>query len=224
MPRLARIVVPGSPHHVTQRGTDRQTVFFSRADRRVYLELLANKAQETETRILAYCLMPNHIHLIAVPEQADSLAVCLRRVHGRYAQYLNARRLRTGHLWQNRFYSCPLDERHLWTALRYVELNPVRAGFVSSAERYAWSSARAHASGKDTPAILDMEFWRDTGGSERWRELVETEEDQTDVKQLRRATYAGQPLGEKEFVERHRRGPTRQSSADRAGRSDHRVA
>jgi putative transposase len=91
----------------------------------VYLDLLGHNSELVGLRILAYCLMVNHIHLVCVPEFEEALAICLRRKHGRYAQYLNARLLRSGHLWQNRFYSCPLDETHLWRAMGYVELNPV---------------------------------------------------------------------------------------------------
>ena len=138
MPRVPRRIVPGFPHHITQRGTNRQSVFYTKQDRRVYLELLRGNSGQANVRILAYCLMLNHIHLVAVPEELDSLAICLRRTHGRYAQYLNVRCLRCGHLWQNRFYSCPMDNEHLWTALRYVELNPVRAGLTEKAEDFAW--------------------------------------------------------------------------------------
>jgi len=102
--------------------------------------------------------MLNHIHLVAVPKELESLAVCLRRTHGRYAQYLNARPLRCGHLSQNRFYSCTIDNKHLWIALKYVELYPVRAGLAEKAENFAWSSAAAHRSGKDSTRILDMDF------------------------------------------------------------------
>ena len=132
MPRNARVVWPGLPYHVTQRGTNGQTVFYSVADRKTYLYLLRANLEDCNVRILAFCLMSNHVHWIIVPGTEDSLARLFRRVHGRYAQYLNARRQRNGHLWQNRFYSCPLGETHLWTALRYVELNPVRAGLVEA--------------------------------------------------------------------------------------------
>ena len=118
MPRRARIVVPGVAHHVTPRGTNRQIVFYSRRDRQVYLDLLQENARLGGLRILAYCWLLNHIHLVAVPEERDSLALTLPRTHGRYAQYFNARRVRSGHPWQNRFFSCPLEATHLWTALR----------------------------------------------------------------------------------------------------------
>lgn len=199
MPRQARVVVPGIAHHVTQRGTGRQLVFYTRGDRVSYLQLLKENSSRAGLRILAYCLMPNHIHLIAVPVEEDSLAVALRRAHGRYAQYFNARKLRSGHLWQNRFHSCPMDEQHLWTAIRYVEKNPVRAGLAARPEDYGWSSAAAHIEGNDSRHVVDMGFWAESGGAARWRELLEDGEQEAELALLRRATYAGKPLGSKEF-------------------------
>jgi putative transposase len=210
MPRRARIVAPGVAHHVTQRGVDRKRVFYTQRDRQVYLALLREQARLADVRILAYCLMSNHIHLVAVPEKEESLALCLQRVHGRYAQYLNARRQRCGHLWQNRFFSCPLDERHLWTALRYVELNPVRAGMVGQAREYRWSSAAAHMGERDESRALDTDFWKESGGAERWRELILIQEDNDEIKSLRRATYACRPFGSEEFVIRWKRHPPAQ--------------
>ena len=151
-------------------------------------------------RLLAYCLMENHVHLVCVPEEEDSLAVCLRRTHGRYAQYFNARRQRSGHLWQSRFYSCPMDEMHLWAAIRYVELNPVRAGMVERAERYGYSSAAAHVSGRDEGKLLDMEFWRGSGAGEEWGERLRVAETGEELRKMRRATYAGSALGDEAFV------------------------
>jgi putative transposase len=200
MPRSARLVLPGSPHHVTQRGTDRQIVFHTQRDRRVYLDLLTEYSRQSGVGILAYCLMPNHIHLIAVPEEEDSLSICLRRTHGRYAQYHNARRVRSGHLWQNRFYSCAMEECHLWNAIRYVELNPVRAGLAESPERYRWSSAAAHLSGSDNSHLLDMAFWQQSGGAQNWQELLNTTATEGDTKRLRSAIYSGKPLGSEGFV------------------------
>jgi len=196
------VVVPGVAHHVTQRGTGRQLVFYTRNDRLVYLRLLKENSERAGLRILAYCLMPNHIHLIVLPEEEESLAVALRRAHGRYAQYFNARKLRSGHLWQNRFFSCPLDESHLWTALRYVELNPVRASLAEEAGAYAWSSAAAHLTGTDARHLLAMPFWAEAGGASQWKELPTEADDETQIKRLRRATYSGSPLGTKEFVEK----------------------
>jgi len=205
MPRLARIVAVGEAHHITQRGTDHQNVFFSAGDRRVYLGLLAEQTRLAGVGILAYCLMRNHIHLIAVPHQERSLALAMQRIHGRYAQYLNARRRRCGHLWQNRYFSCPLDERHLWTALRYVEHNPVRAGIVEQAWQYRWSSAAAHLGANDESRALDLAFWAEHGGADTWRDMIDCEEDASHQQQLRSATYAGRPLGDKQFLADHGR-------------------
>ncbi len=144
MPRRNRCILPGMPCHITQRGVDRQPTFTSDLDRSTYLRLLRDSLHDTQVAILGYCLMTNHVHLIAIPERDDSLAVLLRRVHGRYAQYYNARSGRTGHLWQNRFFACLLDSAHLWAALAYVERNPVRAAIVPWPADYPWSSAAAH--------------------------------------------------------------------------------
>jgi putative transposase len=188
-------------HHVTQRGTDRQIVFYTRRDRQVYLGLLKEHSLRAGLAVLAYCLMPNHVHLIVIPNEEDTLAVALRRTHGRYAQYLNARRQRSGHLWQNRFFSCPLDWSHLWTALRYVERNPVRAGLVDQAEEYAWSSAKCHLGGQNRPQLVDMAFWAEAGGAERWKALLASSDERWEMRLLERSTYAGKPLGSKEFCD-----------------------
>jgi putative transposase len=202
MPRNARCVWPGTAYHITQRGTNRGSVFFSAGDRQYYLALLAAYRAEANVRVLGYCLMSNHVHFVVVPECADGLGVLFRRVHGRYAQYLNVKKQRTGHLWQNRFYSCALSEQHLWTALKYVEENPVRAGMVAEAAAYRWSSAGAHLCGKDESGALDVDFWRESGGRERWEALLATPESEVRLRLLRRCTYAGRPFGEEDFLAR----------------------
>ncbi len=156
MPRKARVVAPGVPHHITQRGVGRQAVFFTKRDHQVYLRLLADQSRLAHLRDFAYCLISNHIHLVIGPTEANSLALCLQRVHGRHAQYLNARRRLSGHLWPNRFCSCPLDRQHLWTALCYVEQKPVRAWPVSEPAAWRWSSATAHLGGRDEWRSLNL--------------------------------------------------------------------
>jgi len=200
MPRIARCILPGLAYHVTQRGTDRQRVFFTAADRRTYLRLIGENLEDCAVRVWAYCLMTNHVHLVVVPERADSLAVLFRRVHGRYAQYVNAGRGRSGHLWQSRYFSCPLSVTHQWRALSYVERNPVRAGIVREAPEYRWSSARAHLTGEDGKGLLDWEMWRQAGGAAGWGELLGREEELSQLRLLRRCTYAGRPYGEEAFV------------------------
>jgi putative transposase len=165
MPRRSRLVVPEIAHHITQRGNDRQAVFFSADDRRLYLHLLAQQAAACGTHILGYCLMTNHVHLVAAPDREDSLARTLGRTHAEYAQAVNRSRSRTGHLWQNRFFSCPLDPSHLENVMRYVDLNPVRAGLTDAAWEWPWSSARVHC----VPGAGDLvlAIWRDMGQPER---------------------------------------------------------
>jgi putative transposase len=202
MPRNARCVLPGIPYHVTQRGTNRQIVFHSAADRRTYLSLIRENLEEAGVRALGYCLMTNHVHWVVIPEREDSLAVLFRRVHGRYAQAWNARRGRSGHVWQNRFFSCPLEENHLWVALRYVEQNPVRARLARAPEEYQWSSARANLCGEpDRARVLDREFWRRAGGVDTWREIHGAAEDGLATRLLQRCTYSGRPFGGEAFLE-----------------------
>jgi putative transposase len=148
MARLARIVIPGAPHHVTQRGNRRLPVFFSDDDRRLYLELLAAASAQSRTRCLAWCLMDNHAHLVLVPETADGLRAMLGEAHRRYTRAVNFREGWRGHLFQARFASYPMDDAHLMAAVRYVESNPVAAGMARRGEDWPWSSARSHIAGK----------------------------------------------------------------------------
>ncbi len=202
MPRNARIVAPGIPYHITQRGTNRQRVFFTAGDRSLYLRLIGENLTDSGSRVLAYCLMTNHVHFVVIPEREDSLAVLFGRVNGRYAQALNIRKGRSGHLWQARFHSCPMSASHLWVGIRYVERNPCRAGMMDVVEEYLWSSAAVHLGlGSDRSKILDMEFWERAGGKEKWSELHAKEVTVEEANGLRRSTYAGRPYGEEEFVE-----------------------
>ena len=146
MPRLPRLIVPEIPHHITHRGNRRQLVFFSDSDKSLYLRFLMENSKNTGLRYLAYCLMDNHIHLIMIPKDKDEITATLRETHRKYTTIINMREKWKGHLWQGRFGSCPLDERHLYMAVRYIERNPVRAGIVNKAEDFPWSSARGHLS------------------------------------------------------------------------------
>jgi putative transposase len=200
MPRSARPVAVDHPHHVTQRGNYGRTVFESDDDRRFYLKLLAEGGDRFGLRLWAYCLMPNHIHLLCVPSAADSLSRCLGRVHGRFAQRLNHRHQQRGHLWQGRFYSCILDEIHCWTAARYIECNPVRANMTTRAEDHPWSSAAAHCGLADDP-LLDSErpF---PGPVDDWSAWLAEPLSRADADELRRRTYAGRPWGDETFIGR----------------------
>lgn len=155
MPRAARLVHPGIPHHVTQRGNRRLPTFFSDADYRFYLRLLRRACDETATAVWAWCLMPNHVHLLLVPASEDGLRATLASTHRAYTAEINRREGWRGHLWQGRFASFPMDEAHLHACLRYVELNPVRAGLADRPEDWRWSSARAHL-GLDGDPLTDL--------------------------------------------------------------------
>ncbi len=201
MARLARVVVPGCWHHVTQRGNHQQTVFFEDADRAMYLRLLARYCDRALVAIAGYCLMSNHVHLIAIPTRPDGLAKALGRAHNDYARWLNLKLGQTGHLWQNRFYSCPLDRQHQWEALRYVELNAVRAGLVRRAAEWPWSSAAAHITGVDSAGLLDTSEWRQRWCPMEWCEALERGlEDAALLNRIREATRTGRPAANPDFV------------------------
>ena len=142
MGRIARVVAPGMPHHVTQRGNRRMQTFLREADYGVYLELMAAWCAAHQVTIWAYCLMPNHVHVVAVPQTIEGLGRAVGEAHRRYTRHINFREGWRGYLWQGRFASFVMDEDHLLRAMRYVELNPVRAGLVSAPDRWPWSSAR----------------------------------------------------------------------------------
>ena len=195
MPRVARVVIPGCPHHITQRGNNRQDVFFVDDDRRAYLEFLRERCEAYGVGVLGYCLMANHVHVIAAPNNDDALAKAIGRTHFAYTQYVNRLHGRSGHLWQNRFYSCPLDEAHLWAAMAYVERNPVRARLVRAPWRYPWSSAAAHVGGRADPTgLLELGMWSREWTPERWRTALRQSADVGFVGRLRRSTHTGRPL------------------------------
>jgi len=194
MPRLARIVIPGVPHHVVQRGNNRQDVFFVDDDRKAYLAFLKEHGERFGLQVWGYCLMTNHVHLIATPAADDSLAKAVGRTHFRYSQYINRLHKRSGHLWEGRFHSCALDEGHFWTAMRYTEQNPVRAGMAAKAWEYAWSSAPAHVSADAEDELLDLEAWRKAMDASDWRKLLRRRVTKQERTFLRKNTYRGWPL------------------------------
>ncbi|MFZ5668323.1 MAG: transposase [Pseudomonadota bacterium] len=149
MVRLARVVVPGLPHHVTQRGNRRVPIFFAPGDQDIYKRVLAAQLRRRRIEAWAYCLMPNHVHLILTPSDATGMAKALGEAHRRYTTHINERYGWTGLLFQGRFASVVMDEAHLLTAFRYVALNPVRAGLAPRAQDWPWSSVRAHLAGRD---------------------------------------------------------------------------
>ncbi|MFH1562693.1 MAG: transposase [Nitrospirota bacterium] len=200
MPRIARVVIPDIPHHLTQRGNYQQIVFQSKEDREQYLFWIKEYGEKCGVKIWAYCLMDNHVHFIVVPQSSDSLARTFNQSHMRYSQYFNRRMGQRGHLWQGRFYSCPLDEAHLYTAVRYVERNPVRAGLVEQGEDYPWSSALSHVKGVKDPLLSqDLPLLKEIPN---WSQYLFIPEEERIVKQIRSCTATGRPAGSESFVVR----------------------
>ena len=197
MPRRARFVVPGYPHHVTQRGNRRQTTFYSDDDYRKYLSLLTEALRKVDVKIWAYCLMPNHVHIIAVPGNADDLARLFREAHHRYARYVNARNEWQGHLWQERFYSTVMDEEHLLAAARYIELNPVRAGLCRRPDEWRWSSLHAHMKHRADPIICAGPLEEIVSD---WATFLSEPDDNSMYDDIRRSTRVGWPVGGDSFL------------------------
>jgi len=218
MARFPRVVLVDVPHHVTQRGNARQVILTSDADRLTYLGLLRHYGELHGLSLLGYCLMSNHVHLIAVPHRAQALAQALKQAHGRYASYWNAQQSSSGHVWQGRFYSCPLDDSHLWTGLRYIELNPVRAGMVATAESWRWSSAAAHCGLVTPDPMLEMERWKRRWTAAEWAEFLAAAESPAELSELRQATHTGRPLGTAEFVRALEKAMLRPLAVQKAGR------
>jgi putative transposase len=202
MPRMARVVAAGIPHHVTQRGNAQQDIFDDSADRRVYLSLLRRYASEHRLGIWAWCLMTNHVHLLAVPKTGMSLADALGHTHRDYARYHNARSGKSGHLWQARYYSCPVDTPGVCVVMAYIERNPVRAGMVDCAEDYPWSSAAAHVTDRDESGLLSAATGLQDYTKARWRETLRSGvDDEALGERIRSATMTGRPYGSAEFTE-----------------------
>ena len=192
MARLARAVFPGLPHHVTQRGNGRQQTFFSDADHRLYRDLLGEHCRAAGVEVWSWVLMPNHVHLILVPADEDGLRRALAPVHRRYAGTVHARQQRTGHFWQGRFGCVAMDEEHCAAAIRYVLMNPVRAGLTQQATDWPWSSAPSLlALGEDglTSRLPVLDRWPDLAA------LLESAEDEERTMRLRKAESIGRLIG-----------------------------
>jgi len=200
MARIARAVAPGIPHHVTQRGNRRQQTFFNDEDFQSYLELMSEWCMKFQVEVWAYCLMPNHIHLIVIPERRDSLNLAIGEAHRRYTRRINFREGWRGHLWQGRFSSFIMEERYLLACTRYVELNPVRAGLVKKPEDWRWSSAGPHMKGKDdilvkTKPLLEMV-------NKPWENFLTFDVQEPEIELFRKHERTGRPLGVDSFIEK----------------------
>ncbi len=221
MARLARIVVPGIPHHVTQRGNSGQKTFFSDADYTTYTDLLAEHCGAAKVAVWAYCVMPNHVHLILVPSDEDGLRAALGEAHRRYTRRVNAREGWHGHLWQERFHSFPMDEAHLQAAARYVELNPVRARLVKQARTWRWSSAKAHLAGQDDRLVRVAPLLERV---DDWSAFLRGGIEEESLKTIRGHERTGRPLGGVAFLKRLEKKTGRVLAPRKPGRKPTRKA
>jgi putative transposase len=193
MARLRRLVLPGVPHHVTQRGNRREKTFFEDGDYALYLDLLADAASRANVEIWSYCLMPNHVHIVATPNDEDGLWRTFRYVHRHYTGFINARMRVTGHLWQGRFSSVAMDEVHLVAALRYIALNPVRARLVGQAQEWEWSSTGALMAAEDNDVVRVAPALERVGDFAAF--LGEDFDEALTYTALRKAETVGRPVG-----------------------------
>ena len=224
MARFARVVIVDVAHHVTQRGNGRQFILAGEAERMVYLDLRRQAVHQHGVSVVGYCRMSNHVHVVVIPRRPEALAEAFHQVQGRYAAYWNVSHASCGHVWQGRFYSCPMDPGHLWTALRYAELNPVRAGMAAEATAWPWSSAAAHCGTAEPDACLEMATWRREWSEAGWRKFLEAGETEDELSALRRCTHTGRPLGSAEFVRKLEHGSERQLASQKGGRPRKRIA
>jgi len=197
MPRIARVVIPGCPHHIIQRGNRRLKVFFSEADKATYLTLLKRQIDKHGLRIWAYCLMDNHVHMVAVPSTKGGLAKAISETHRKYTCLINIREDWKGYLWQGRFVSYPLDDGYCYSVIRYIERNPVRAGIVAKAEDYRWSSARPHVE-KNFDRLLSPCPLAPTIGD--WLSYLRQVDREDDIRVIGEHEHTGRPLGSGDFV------------------------
>lgn len=202
MARKKRLIVPGVPHHVTQRGVRRKDIFHSAKDRQVYCRLLHRYGEQYGCLVLAYCLMTNHVHHLLVPLRQDSLRWTLQMTHKRYAEYFNAVNGWSGHAWQEKFYSSPVDERFFWITLRYIERNPVAAHMVQEAHQYRWSSAAFHCGLRDDTLITSDPVWSQKKAKQTdWRTWLANQDSVESLELLRKNTLSDLPTGSEEFLD-----------------------
>ena len=197
MARISRIVAVGYPHHITQRGVRSIDIFKNDSDRTTYLQFIKEETQRCEIEILSWCLMTNHVHFVVVPHDESSLAKGFGEAHKRYTRMKNFSEGVRGFLFQGRFGSCVLDERHLLAAVRYVENNPVSAGIVTNAWEYPWSSAVYHVGNiEDDALVKDRSLY---GLVNDWR-IYLSEEKEDEFNTIRKATRTGRPAGNNDFI------------------------
>jgi len=200
MPRIARIVGAGYPHHVTQRGNNRQDIFWDDEDRFFYLKLLKKYSLECHCIIHAFCLMLNHVHLLIVPKKENSLGKMMQKVSLVYTQYINKKYTRTGRLWECRFYSSLIDrEFYLLAACSYIEMNPVRAKLVKKPQQYKWSSVKVNINLEKTFDFIEP-IWQNYIDQKEYVNFL-TKRDEGIENKIRNSTFSGKPIGDENFLE-----------------------
>ncbi len=217
MPRIARVVIPGVPYHIFNRGNRKNDVFLLESDKLLILKLLDENGERFGVSYLAYCLMNNHLHLNAVPASETSFAKCFAEVNRRYSYIINSRESWTGNMWEGRYHSFPMDDAYLFNCVRYTERNPVKAGIVQKAGDYAWSSAAEHISGI-RQSILRLADIREFLDIHDWTEYLDQEDDPALEKEIEFHARTGRPLGSKEFIEKLEMLSGRSLMPSRAGR------
>jgi putative transposase len=199
MPRIARIIASHYPHHITQRGNNRADVFFDDEDKATYLSFLKDYCEKWNVEIWAYCLMTNHLHILAVPAAEGSLSRCIGRTNLLYTQHVNRKYKRSGRLWQNRFFSTIVDaESCLWAVARYIEQNPVKSAIVTRPEDYPWSSCRVNIGGQGD-GLVTGKGWLDEKDREAYKIFLMQQDPVMDQK-IRVSTSTGRPLGSEGFI------------------------
>jgi putative transposase len=203
MPRIARVVAVGHPHHITQRGNYRQKIFSTNADRKKYLSIIKAESKRYGLMILAYCLMPNHVHFVVIPEKEDSMSRVFKYAHMKYSQYYNKKMHTAGHLFQGRFFSSTMDETYTLACTRYIERNPVRAKMVKKPYLYDWSSAKLHCGIEDPDELrVNRLFDYIEETQKTWKEFIELPDNDEEVRAIKEKTKKGRPLGDDNFIKK----------------------
>ena len=201
MPRIARVVGVGYPHHITQRGNYRQDIFEDDTDRDKYLNVLHTESKRYKLDILVYCLMTNHVHFIAVPERKDAMGKVFKYVNMKYSQYFNEKKGERGHFFQGRFFSSIMDENYTLKCARYIERNPARAKIVKRAWDWKWSSARVHCGMEENEQLAESMLFKYIGiGQNEWKEFISQEDDPKEVKRIKEETIKGRVIADIDFI------------------------
>lgn len=200
MPRIARIVGVGYPHHIVQRGNNREKVFFNERDKTTYLEFLAKYSIQCRVVIHAYCLMTNHVHILAVPNNEDSLAKMMQKLSLSYTQYVNKKYKRTGRLWECRFHSSLVDkDNYLRSVCRYIESNPIRAKIISKTMQYKWSSANVNTGMQEGDSFVTP-IWETEKEKEEYKQFLNEDIEKDEAMLIRQKTYNGKPIAKENFL------------------------